>query len=203
MIKIFDDVLPKYYADHIEHDALHMLQYFWNPKTVMNVKHNDPNVYDFGQLTCPLLNIESKQGFKDSGYLDFLKPMMLIIEECLNKDQVFIEQYCRIKYNLMWNVEPKYREMYNTPHPDNDNITRDNTYSMIYYVNDSDGDTIFFDEFFDGDLYMKKSTIKQRVTPKKNRLVLFESNRYHCSSNPVDSNVRSVINFVVRANYGK
>ena len=58
--------------------------------------------------------------------------------------------------------------------------------SMIYYVNDSDGDTLFFDA--DG-----KET---RVTPKEGRIVWFPSYALHGGTPPEISKKRIVINFI-------
>jgi Rps23 Pro-64 3,4-dihydroxylase Tpa1-like proline 4-hydroxylase len=69
---------------------------------------------------------------------------------------------------------------------------------MVYYCNDSDGDTFLFNEFYDGK-NPDKLTIAQRVTPKKNRCVVFESNRMHASSSPIYSKDRRIINFVIDA----
>ena len=54
----------------------------------------------------------------------------------------------------------------------------------IYYVNDSDGDTIFFDD--------NKKEIK-RVSPKRGRVVFFNGVIKHIGSNPTQ--LRSIINF--------
>ena len=45
----------------------------------------------------------------------------------------------------------------------------------LYYVNDSDGDTFFFD---------KDKQIVDRVTPKKGRVVVFDGLTLHASSMP-------------------
>ena len=64
----------------------------------------------------------------------------------------------------------------------------------IYYVNDSDGDTFIFNE--------KKShsgevTLKQRISPKKGSLVLFDANHLHAGNNPIDNYSRVVVNINV------
>jgi len=59
--------------------------------------------------------------------------------------------------------------------------------SMIYYVNDSDGPTRFFDEH---------GNIIKTVYPKKGTAVLFPSNTIHASSCPINSSKRIVINYV-------
>lgn len=58
--------------------------------------------------------------------------------------------------------------------------------ACLYYVNDTDGDTIFFNQ--------DKTTIIKKVAPKKGRVVIFDGSICHSSSTPT-KNVRSVINF--------
>lgn len=59
-------------------------------------------------------------------------------------------------------------------------------WTAIYYVNDSDGNTIIFDE----DLKVRKV-----ITPKKGRLVLFHGHSLHAGQPPIHSNKRIVINY--------
>ena len=72
----------------------------------------------------------------------------------------------------------------------------------LYYVNDTDGDTIIYNETVDDIINLPglsndMLTIKQTITPKKGRVVLFNGNRYHSSSTPT-TNARCVINFDVK-----
>ena len=55
---------------------------------------------------------------------------------------------------------------------------------LIYYVNDSDGDTIFFE----GDKEL------QRVSPKKGRIVIFDGDTLHAGGFPTD-NPRCIVNY--------
>jgi hypothetical protein len=78
--------------------------------------------------------------------------------------------------------------------------------SILYYANDSDGDTFFFDqttkEYPDPakviamahDQHQKEFSVAKRVSPKKGRCVIFDGSRYHASSSP-QNNQRCVINF--------
>ena len=85
---------------------------------------------------------------------------------------------CRIKVNLL------------QPHPDAGehhpwHIDSTNSYtSMIYYINDSDGDTFI------------NKVETQRITPKANTAVIFPSNWWHASSNPTKGR-RMVLNYMV------
>jgi hypothetical protein len=58
---------------------------------------------------------------------------------------------------------------------------------LLYYVNDSDGDTVFFDS-------EDKTKIIERVTPKRGRVLLFDGSMYHASC-PPSNGYRSVVNF--------
>lgn len=77
---------------------------------------------------------------------------------------------------------------YNIPHID-DNIEH---FVMIYYINDSDGDTYIFNETYDKT--KKELTIYQRIKPKKGKFLVFDGKYFHSSSNPQKSTIRSVIN---------
>tara|TARA_B100001142_G_C14023996_1_gene535466 strand:+ start:27 stop:365 length:339 start_codon:yes stop_codon:yes gene_type:complete len=76
-------------------------------------------------------------------------------------------------------------------------------WNAIYYVNDSDGDTVIFNETNDDydagkdDIMRIQSndfTIKQRIEPKQGRVVIFPGKYYHSSSFCKDSPYRAVIN---------
>jgi hypothetical protein len=61
----------------------------------------------------------------------------------------------------------------------------------LYYVNETDGDTLFYSRKRNGQDY---GEITQRVTPKKGRVVIFDGSIFHCSSPPTKT-VRMNINF--------
>jgi len=68
----------------------------------------------------------------------------------------------------------------------------------LYYVNNSQGDTVLYNETSDSvsatDVGTYQFTEYQRVTPKKGRAVIFNGNRYHSSSSPT-MNKRCILNF--------
>ena len=69
--------------------------------------------------------------------------------------------------------------------------------ACVYYVNDSDGDTIIYEQTIrDTPGNSQGVNLKEhiRVTPKKGRAVFFDGSRYHCSSQPTMS-YRAIINF--------
>ena len=57
----------------------------------------------------------------------------------------------------------------------------------LYYVCDSDGDTIIYNERKDQGLEAKSYTIKEKVTPKQGRMVIFDGTLYHTAEQPQDN----------------
>lgn len=57
----------------------------------------------------------------------------------------------------------------------------------LYYFNDSDGDTVFFDD---------DDKVVHRQTPKKNTAVIFDGSIMHCSSTPTQRRIILNINFL-------
>ena len=78
---------------------------------------------------------------------------------------------------------------FNPPHTDTDGRYM----SLVYYLNDSDADTFFFD---DADCF--NSVDDRRVTPKRNRGVMFDAYHKHCASSPKQTRRRLIINSVFK-----
>ena len=75
-------------------------------------------------------------------------------------------------------------------------------YVCLYYVNDSDGDTIIFKKIADGvsehklqkDIDPNDLEVLTTVSPKKGRCVIFNGLNYHSSTQPT-KNIRTIVNF--------
>ena len=61
---------------------------------------------------------------------------------------------------------------------------------VLYYVIDSDGDTIIYNERTESSSY----TEKQRVSPKQGRVVIFEGGQYHTAAQPTKG-TRCIVNY--------
>ena len=106
----------------------------------------------------------------------------------------------RGKANLLMKDSIYPDNYYHAPHtdvsiddPSLSKYSKESFKSVLYYVNDSDGDTFFFNEKL-GD--SGPVTINKRITPKANTAIIFDSNIYHASSSPKITERRLVINFV-------
>lgn len=70
-------------------------------------------------------------------------------------------------------------------------------YTMIYYLNDSDGDTLVYDQHVENmnRTYPLEFTLKNKVSPLKGRSVFIDGLDYHSSSPPTQHRTRMAINF--------
>ena len=75
-----------------------------------------------------------------------------------------------------------------TPHIDLDE--GDKHIVVLYYVITSDGDTIIYNQRTESDVY----TVKQKVTPKQGRVVIFDGGQYHTAQQAINS-VRCIANY--------
>jgi ectoine hydroxylase-related dioxygenase (phytanoyl-CoA dioxygenase family) len=67
--------------------------------------------------------------------------------------------------------------------------------TAIYYVTDGDGDTFLFNE---KNGHKGPLIIKERVSPKKGRIVLFDGDTLHAACPPISNRPRIVVNINIR-----
>jgi len=103
-----------------------------------------------------------------------------LIEELLKKLKLN-NKIIRAKSNYLSQNNSFKKKNFHTPHKDH----YTNHIVVLYYVIDSDGDTLFFN---------KEGDIINRVSPKKGRCVIFDGDILHASQNPIKSKDRIVIN---------
>jgi len=137
--------------------------------------------YEDAQVTSPLFQI--------------VYPLVLSITSA---SQVNFNRLIRMRANLTLNNQQNNLD-YHMPHID----SFFPHWNAIYYVNDSDGDTVIFNETNDTyssgqDDVMRiqenKFTIAKRVTPEKGKILIFPGKYYHSSSFAKHSKYRCVIN---------
>ena len=74
-----------------------------------------------------------------------------------------------------------------SPHVDIDDFRH---FVVLYYVCDSDGDTVIYNETEESETY----TIKQSITPKQGRMVIFDGGLFHAAEQPLNS-TRCIVNY--------
>jgi len=194
MIIVLDDLVTPSYADAIE-DEVKNLRYLYLEQTSEYTDGNSfiittPETKDYGQFSCSILHKEEthSQAFR----LEFFQLVRPIYYSAQDRLEMKFPGLTRVKANILLQQSTASPDHYNIPHQD----SAGNTLSMVYYCNDSDGDIFLFNEFYTGKP-PERLTINQRITPKKNRAVIFDSTRYHASSNPIQTTARFVLNFVI------
>ena len=182
-IKIIDNYIPPKQAYDIEEFFLGPnFGWHWNKETIEQEeleKYKTKNTVNTGQFTHSIMRNYENDILHTSDVYNSIKEIFKNINFNL---------LIRIKSNLNLNVTGYKKKSHQPIHDD----ARVSGYrSLIYYINDSDGDTIFFND--------KLKEIK-RVNPKKGRAVIFDSQILHCGCNPIKQQQRGVINFIYKEN---
>jgi hypothetical protein len=185
MVQVYDGFLE----DDEMNDVLHIMtsdQFPWYINLTSNPdlfeKDGDEHTYEAFQLT----HVFVRNDVENSG---FARIAYRLLERFSQKSGIDISKLLRVKANLQYKRTDESGQ-YNTPHVDS--MVRESKV-LIYYVDDSDGDTFIFDRVLgDG---QKHYRVTERVAPKKGRFVLFDNERYHAGTNPRVADKRIVINF--------
>ena len=172
MIEVHDDIIPIYLQNYIENII------------IGKEKENIPFAFLEG------LTDKKTEGFYDFGWSHvlFLQNQNYFSEYMHNVHQILYYFSFFKKLNLkqiitsrIYFQHPSSNPGYQPPHVD----LPYPHFSCIYYVNDSDGDTVFYDN--------DKNIIK-KVSPKKGRIIFFEGSINHSGSRPKNKH-RIIINF--------
>jgi hypothetical protein len=179
MIYHIKELINPYYQECIKSD-LNQFETRWikSEKTVLDSIVTDVNVRDNGQQVISLKD-ETDVPHQENCMFFFMKPLILSVA---NQMGVYIKSIRRVKFNKL--SQDTQFTGYNIPHQDH---YLDNYYSFVYYVNNSDGDTVFFD----GD------KIIARFAPKQGEIIFFKSTIVHASCNPKHNKERIVLNVVL------
>ena len=183
-IKVYDNILSTEDQDKIE-NILTGTEFPWffgeytvDDRTVYKnetLKNSDPNIKEYPQFT---------HGFyrQEPFYVSPLyKDIQFLFENFTRITNIKVSDILRIKANLQTQCSFSNTHFYNTPHRDQ---PIDHTV-VIYYVNDSDGDTFIFDD----------NQIIKQITPKKGRFLLFDGKYFHSGRHPIQSTKRILLNY--------
>lgn len=179
---IFDDIIDKNLADTIEDwFTKDTFPWYYNKTTVTNQNQFENIAFDYPQFVHLFYKYEQGKVIKNSELADY--PMELFGQFAKYK-QIEEAIMLRCKANLQMSVVNDKK--FNHPHLDLDQFHPEKYYVLLYYVNDSDGDTFLFDKDFN---------ITHSISPKKGRFLLFDGNVYHAGRHPLKNSTRIVINF--------
>jgi hypothetical protein len=195
---VIDDFLPIEFQDSIVR-MLTEHEFPWNffPYSVSEKEYPLDEHYHIDspfKEHIQFRHVFASEGKIVSPFFEYIAPLIGEYQQLLGEKDTYLQ---RIKANLLM---PQSGPKTQQPHTDGMRLI-DGVYNsigrktLLYYVNDSDGDTILYDKYFLGEpLGLVKE--HQRISPKKGRAVIFDSNQIHGGTCPTDSDYRMVINCV-------
>jgi hypothetical protein len=184
------DSIPLQYQDHILEAVDHRLFPWYSVQEIFQGKVRTT----FSHLVSND-GPDRPQGSTATEYYNMFLPIAFTMSEMIGKP---IKKILRIRVGLIlptkWiDADPaiSYQQSGEDPHLD----FFIPHYTGLYYINNSDGDTIIYNEKTKSNSYTEAT----RVSPKKGKISIFDGECYHSSGTPRKSSHRLVatINFTV------
>ena len=179
---IIDDFLSPTYHKEILANFLSpnfAWHYQSNITDIYNVDDTDVNQHGFTHNF-----IQPETGMENTSIAHLIRPLLLQIQDTIGAKKII-----RARADMTMLANKKY---VHTPHVDFPfrNI------SAVYYVNNSDGNTIVYKETTDNPNanIPEKLTVVEEVEPVANRLLLFDGFTLHTGSSPIKNKNRILIN---------
>ena len=195
-IFVIDDVISKKEQDSIE-QTMFAQSVFWTFFPDVALNEEETKYFGITKKT-PAIGCYIKQEYPPYMFNKLYYKVEMIPRMACEKVGKKLNTILDARSFLMFPLHDKVRKEYDNVHVDRP----DDHWACLYYVNDSDGDTVLFKQTKQDmktldDYKNTKFEVLQRVTPKKGRAVLFNGNRYHSSTAPTEG-VRCILNFDFR-----
>lgn len=179
-MKVYDNVLDKDYFKLVQQYYLSQdVPWHFNQNTSYGNANEQSSENDIFQFTCPVI----RDGVSKSSDPKHLEVLHAVINKVFSNAKSTVE-VLRAKFNLLSKQpynEASLSDMIHVDTTDTDKL------SVLFYMNNSDGDTVFFD----GDK-------EHRYMPKENTAVVFKSNIKHRATPPTQAQKRVVLNIIVK-----
>lgn len=189
-ILVVENVVPLEYQNKIINTSMSS-NFPWYLMDKLGRDYVDPNITD-----DTIFYHVAHNGLPLTEFSDFF---MEILNSFAETTGISIKTVGRIRLRYTHSSANHSAKKYSPPHVD---FTDAGTYyTLIYYVDDSDGDTVVFDKIFDPKRekyeYVLTKELKEiaRVSPKKGSCLFFNGHRYHSGNWPINNNSRIVVNF--------
>lgn len=181
MLNIVDNFIKVRSQNRLERMLLNgEFPYYYVPESVATDGDYKDSVMEIGDniVNTPQFCHMFVQGNEISNYFTTVAPISYKLLDTFDGDYMLTR--CKVNLNF---IDVRLEGKHHVPHID---LFQENQITAIYYVNDSDGDTLFFN---------RQGEIVERVTPKKGRMVWWEGIKFHAKCSPTKTNERVVINF--------
>jgi len=166
---VVDNFVSESFSEHLE-NLLQMtfFPWFYHDGTIEGRKQGDSPQFVHSFFENPKI---------ESDYYHEVTPIIAMAEKHFD---INIDNIRRVKSNFLYKNNLKFH------HPIHEDEAIGHL-SLIYYVNDSDGDTVLY----------RPNNEKYCISPRKGRLLAFPSHWQHASSSPIIHDTRIVINYVL------
>ena len=176
---VIDNLIPEVYQDELKQTLSHIPLYYTS-----SIGYDE--------------NTPPADGIKFLDNIGFSHSLVMQGKEN-SMDWEFVKQILRVRLRLTFQHPDREKFLFNKPHtdlPDHNGPYK----TLVYYINDSDGDTFIFDKFFNKEdpknvlKDIDKKIILQH-TPRQGSAVYFEGHQYHAGNTPIKYKHRYLINF--------
>lgn len=179
-----DNFLPDFYINSLKEEVMRRdFPWYYVEDIAGNHANNSPDVNflknQYGFFHTPF-QYAVGWGMNSS----IFRPVIHAIED---KFDVRVDTLLRFRIGMLTNVGESgchYPHVdFNYPHT-----------TVLVYLNDSDGDTVLFNEVFDGETEPESLTVHTSHAPVYNRALKFYGLQYHSSSAPTKNERRLAMN---------
>ena len=191
--KEIDNIVDSERADEIERHMLRAVSWRYNPMGRMPEEQWETHLPNGLQLDKKLNGFSHRifqQEFPevDPIALRMVEPMMDYVMDMIPLSL----EVSRVRAGMFF---PDPNGGIHYPHVD---VNKPH-YTLVYYVNNSDGDTYMWNEKYETEEYPTYFTLLDSISPKKGKALLFNGMHYHSSSRPKVSRERIAItiNFIM------
>lgn len=184
---IDDNFLSPNAALHIEKEIIYGNKFTFNPGEIVDGNFPETPAIVFGDMfeDHPFFTVGTNEDPKSSPILNL---GLYLLDTFCKKHKLEVLGTGRVKSNL---TPISLSKKVGWPHVDDSNAH----YVFLYYVNDSDGDTVIYENEYNGKVYKQEDLIvMESITPKAGKAILFNGKFFHGITPPQKTNYRCVVN---------
>jgi hypothetical protein len=146
---------------------------------------NTNNIFPFEPTPLALNHPKSKAQLQIIGNLENNEHLFVFDKFC-QKHGIEYKKILRAKINIITMDNEDYHNFIHIDAPIKHKV-------FLYYLNDSDGDTLFFNKNFN-DKIDSELVVDYSVTPKAGKAIVFDGMRWHSSTPPKNNQLRIILN---------
>ena len=183
-ILVIDDFIDKNYQEKIKENLMGDTDFPWYYIDDVTAAYEDDNQ---GRPGLSHVYIQYNDDGSSEIVSDFHELFVPLLNKACSVLQVPTAKIIQGRSFLQFPLNLSSSED-DTPHIDLDEGERHIV--VLYYVVTSDGDTVIYNERTESDTY----TVKQKVTPKQGRVVIFDGGLYHTAQQALKKH-RCIVNY--------